>query len=101
MASLTIDWHDRPPGTCRGGAVTVGNFDGVHLGHASLVGALRDDARAVGGPAVALTFDPHPLELLRPGQRQPLLTTPEDRSGLLQQLGADQVLVLRSTPELL
>jgi riboflavin kinase/FMN adenylyltransferase len=101
MASLTIDWHDRPPGTCRGGAVTIGNFDGVHLGHASLVEALRAEARAVGGPAVALTFDPHPLELLRPGQKQPLLTTPEDRSRLLQELGADHVLVLRATTDLL
>ena len=66
MATLTIDWREMPPAAVRGGAVTIGNFDGVHRGHAALVGELRKRARAVPGPAVALTFDPHPQELLHP-----------------------------------
>jgi riboflavin kinase/FMN adenylyltransferase len=101
MADHTLDWTETPPASCRGGAVSIGNFDGVHRGHASLLTALRKEARAAGGPAVALTFDPHPLELLRPGQTLPVLTTPADRSRLLHELGADEVLILHTTPDLL
>jgi len=101
MAAYTIDWDATPPGDCRCGAVSIGNFDGVHRGHAALVAELRRQADALGGPAVALTFDPHPIELLRPTQAPPRLTTTEDRSRLLQKLGADRVLVLRATHELL
>jgi riboflavin kinase/FMN adenylyltransferase len=101
MADHTVDWAASPPACCRGGAVAIGNFDGVHRGHASLLATLRDQARAVDGPAVALTFDPHPLQLLRPGQAVQVLTTPADRSRLLHDLGADEVLILRTTPGLL
>jgi riboflavin kinase/FMN adenylyltransferase len=94
MATHTVGWREVPPAVCRGGAVAVGNFDGAHRGHAALLATLRQQARAVDGPAVALTFDPHPVELLRPGQAPPLLTTPEDRARLLHELGADHVLVL-------
>ena len=44
----------------RGGSVSVGNFDGVHLGHARIIDRLLHSARAKGGPAIAFTFDPHP-----------------------------------------
>ncbi len=101
MAGHTVDWRDSPPAEARGGALAVGNFDGAHRGHAALVAELRARARALGGPAVALTFDPHPLALLRPDQLQPFLTTLPDRVALLHDLGADQVVVLRTTPELL
>src|SRR5438046_10280203 len=101
MATHTI--HDRKAlgAECRGGAVTIGNFDGVHRGHQALLAELGRQAAAVGGPAVALTFDPHPLRLLRPEQFQPTLTTLADRTELLHRYGADQVVVLRTTPELL
>jgi riboflavin kinase/FMN adenylyltransferase len=101
MAAYTIDWDAAPPGDCRGGVVSIGNFDGVHRGHAALLAELRRQAHADSVPAVALTFEPHPLELLRPGQAPPLLTTPEDRSRLLQESGADRILVLRVTQEML
>ncbi len=101
MAVYTIDWQATPPGDCRGGAVSIGNFDGVHRGHAALLAELRRQADALGVPAVVLTFDPHPIELLRPGQAPPRLTTPEDRSQLLLASGVDQVLILRTTHELL
>jgi riboflavin kinase/FMN adenylyltransferase len=101
MASRDIDWRDSPPASCRNGAVAIGNFDGAHLGHAALVTELVRQARRVGGPSVALTFDPHPLTLLRPGQNPPLLTTPADRAAYLQDLGVDDVLTLRTTPSLL
>ena len=101
MAVHTIDWQATPPEDCRGGAVTIGNFDGVHRGHAALLAELRRQAEELRRPAVALTFEPHPAELLRPEQAPPRLSTPEDRDRLLQELGADHVLVLRVTPEML
>jgi riboflavin kinase/FMN adenylyltransferase len=101
MAILKLDHHDLPPAGCRGGAVAVGNFDGVHRGHGALLAELRRQAKAVNGPAVVLTFDPHPLQLLRPEQFMPVLTTVPDRAELLRQQGADEVLILRTTPELL
>jgi riboflavin kinase/FMN adenylyltransferase len=101
MATAAWTATDPPPPACRGGAVAVGNFDGVHRGHAALVADLRARAAAVGGPAVAVTFDPHPIALLAPDRLQPLLTTPADRAELLHRAGADHVLVLRTTPDLL
>jgi riboflavin kinase/FMN adenylyltransferase len=101
MSVYTIEWNATPPSECRGGAVSIGNFDGVHRGHAALLVELQKRANSLGGPAVALTFDPHPIELLRPDKAPPRLTTADDRLQLLQKLGAEQVLVLRTTPELL
>jgi riboflavin kinase/FMN adenylyltransferase len=101
MAVHTLNWDERAPAICRGGGLAIGNFDGVHLGHASLIARLREQAHALGGPAVALTFDPHPLQLLRPEHFQPVLTTLSDRAELLQAAGADHVLVLRTTWDLL
>jgi riboflavin kinase/FMN adenylyltransferase len=101
MSTIILTARDRPPEVSRHGAVTVGNFDGVHLGHAALIAQLRKTADQIGGPAVAVTFDPHPIALLAPERLQPLLTTPADRAELLQQAGADHVVILRTTPELL
>jgi riboflavin kinase / FMN adenylyltransferase len=101
MAMHIVDWREAPPGSCRGGAVAIGNFDGVHRGHASLMMTLRSQAQAVRGPAVALTFDPPPVALLRPSQTPLPLTTLPERTRLLQQLGADHVVVLRTDHDLL
>jgi riboflavin kinase / FMN adenylyltransferase len=101
MAIETIDWDRMPPGHCRGGAVAVGNFDGVHRGHAALVRELCAQARACKGPAVVVTFDPHPLQLLRPAQFQPLITTAAGRAALLISDGADHVVVMRITAKML
>jgi riboflavin kinase/FMN adenylyltransferase len=101
MASHVIEWQELPPASCRSGAVAIGNFDGAHLGHAALITELAHQAKQVGGPAVALTFDPHPLTLLRPGQIPPVLTTPADRATCLHDLGADEVLTLKTTEALL
>jgi riboflavin kinase/FMN adenylyltransferase len=101
MAIFTINWDETPPALCRQGALAIGNLDGVHRGHVALVTELRQRARALGGPAVALTFDPPPLRLLRPDQCQPPLSTIADRADLLQAHGADHVVVLRTTANLL
>jgi riboflavin kinase/FMN adenylyltransferase len=101
MPTFSLNVDDAPPAVCRGGAVAAGNFDGVHRGHSALVARLRAMADEVGGPAVAVTFDPHPIALLAPEKLKPPLTTPADRADLLQTAGADHVVILRTTRELL
>lgn len=89
-------WHeplDRRGRPARGSAVAVGNFDGVHLGHAALAARLRAAADRLGVPAVALTFDPHPASLVRPGAPPAPLTTPARRAELLLAAGLDAVVV--------
>ncbi len=77
---------------CRGGALSIGNFDGVHLGHARIVGRLIEQARLVGGPAVVFTFNPHPAAVLRPDAVPPPLTWIDRKAGLLAELGVDAVI---------
>jgi len=80
--------------------VTVGMFDGVHRGHRALLDRVAAEAAARGVPAAAVTFDRHPLAVLRPGSEPPLLTTLDRRVELLGQAGMDLVLVLEFTEEL-
>jgi riboflavin kinase/FMN adenylyltransferase len=84
----------------RGGAVTVGNFDGVHRGHARIIERLCERAREAAGPAVVFTFDPHPVRLLRPESAPPPLTWTDRKAALLAELGVD-VLVSYPTDEAL
>lgn len=89
------------PNAARGGAVTIGNFDGVHRGHARIARQLVAAARAVGGPAIVFTFDPHPAQLLRPHAQPARLTTLARRAELLAELGVDSLVVCTTTTELL
>ncbi|MFM1904270.1 MAG: hypothetical protein RLZZ440_2170 [Planctomycetota bacterium] len=73
--------------------MAVGNFDGVHLGHAAISRRLRQAADLAGVPAVALSFDPHPAAIVRPASAPVPLTTPARRAELLLALGLDAVLV--------
>ncbi|MFC3688369.1 bifunctional riboflavin kinase/FAD synthetase [Aquipuribacter hungaricus] len=73
--------------------VTVGNFDGVHRGHAAVLGQVTDLARERGARALAITFEPHPLHVLRPDIAPPLVTGPDQRVELLAETGLDGLLV--------
>lgn len=75
----------------RGGVVSIGNFDGVHRGHRAIAATLVARAREVGRPAVVLTFDPHPIRLLRPESEPPSLSTLERKTELLGSVGVDLV----------
>ncbi len=89
----------RPPA---GGVVlTIGNFDGMHLGHRRLIETARGQAREKQLPVVALTFEPHPLTIVAPERTPALLTTPAEKLQLLEECGVDTTIVLRSTRELL
>jgi len=76
----------------RHGAVSVGNFDGVHQGHARIAGRLVRRARQAGGPAVVFTMDPHPARVLRPDDAPPPLTWIDRKAELLAELGVDAVI---------
>jgi riboflavin kinase / FMN adenylyltransferase len=80
--------------------VTPGNFDGVHLGHRAILKAAIDRARAAGGTAFALTYDPLPAKLLVPDRAPRLILVPEDKLELLRLSGLDGVIVVNFTREL-
>jgi len=90
-----------PPGIAaplplpNGSTVTVGSFDGVHLGHQAVLHEIGRRARAAGRAAVLVTFDPHPLEVVNPGAAPPLLTTGAERLEIMVQSPLDYVLLLR------
>ena len=79
--------------------VVIGNFDGVHLGHQRVVSRARSIADERGLSVVAVTFDPHPMAVLRPEHAPTTLTSIEERATLLGEAGADAVLALPFTRE--
>src|SRR5262252_8341159 len=72
----------------------IGNFDGVHRGHRQILASVIAEARERNARAVALTFDPHPEQVLRPGKAPLLLTPMQERLRLLAGTGLDAVVVL-------
>lgn len=72
----------------------IGNFDGVHMGHREILLSVVEEARALGVRSVAITFDPHPEQFLRPSRAPKLLTPMDERVRLLAATGIDAVLVL-------
>ena len=81
--------------------VSIGNFDGVHLGHAHVLREARDTAARLGvDTVVAVTFDPHPMSVLRPEHAPPTLTSIETRARLLDGAGVDAVLVVEFTRDI-
>ena len=78
-----------------GSTVTVGSFDGVHLGHQAVLREIARRAAAAGRASVLVTFEPHPLEVVNPQAAPPLLTTGVERREILAQLPLDYVLFLR------
>jgi riboflavin kinase / FMN adenylyltransferase len=87
------------PGDWGPSAVTIGVFDGVHLGHQRIVARAAEVAATDRLPLVVVTFDPHPSEVVRPGSHPPLLCTLRRRVQLLGELGAGAVCVLAFTLE--
>jgi riboflavin kinase/FMN adenylyltransferase len=83
-----------PDDALRGAVVAIGNFDGVHRGHRAVIGAALDQARALGRPAAALTFEPHPRAYFNPGEPLFRLTDEAVKLRLLASTGLDGAIVL-------
>ncbi len=95
---------DRPgaplPRDERGAVVTVGTFDGVHLGHRAVLDEITSRAERTGRRSVLVTFHPHPLRIVRPEAAPPLLTVPAEKKEILAESGVDYAVFLSFTPEL-
>ena len=102
-AAQAVGSAPAPPGgsaPAPGGPVlTVGNFDGLHVGHRSILATVIDRARALDGPAAVYTFEPHPRRVLHPVGAPRLLTTLEQKLELLEEAGIDLVIVEPFTQE--
>jgi riboflavin kinase/FMN adenylyltransferase len=86
--------NDEPP---RGAVLSIGNFDGIHLGHQAVLTHVVDRAHSLGAPALAMTFDPHPIKLLRPADAPRLVTTLEQRLRLIARTGIETCLLVPFT----
>src|SRR5229473_6755773 len=80
--------------------LTLGVFDGLHLGHQLIMRTVVERARAIGAVPTVVTFDPHPRAVLHPETAPPLLQTFEQKMDGIARLGIDQTVVLDFTPEL-
>jgi riboflavin kinase / FMN adenylyltransferase len=105
MATMQRHTFRKAPGADRGpgsapvpAVVTIGNFDGVHLGHQALIRRVVEDARVLGAPSALITFHPHPQAVLRSHQ-VPILTSLRLRLRLFEELGLDEACVIAFTPE--
>jgi riboflavin kinase/FMN adenylyltransferase len=92
LAELPADF-----GPC---AITIGNFDGVHNGHRQIMGRVVRIAGEHGWKSAVMTFDPHPTKLVAPARAPRLLTTPQQRARLIEELGIDEILILPFTAEI-
>lgn len=93
-------WDEAAASGIRGGAVTVGNFDGVHMGHEQVLEETRGHAQAHQGPTIVVTFEPHPRAVLFPDEAPRRLCHLQERLRLLEAAGVDAVLLLEFNREL-
>ena len=89
------------PAALREGVLCIGNFDGVHLGHAQMLATGRQLAAAQGRPFIIMTFEPHPLTVLKPQSPRPPLTTLAQRLERLENFSPAAILLLTPTPAFL
>ena len=101
MSGTSVRWG-YPPGIPDGRetVVTVGTFDGVHRGHWAVLQEIRARAAATGRRSVLVTFDPHPLRIVRPEHAPELLTTPTEKKEILAESGLDYAVFISFTPSL-
>lgn len=98
---MEIFWDLKEIHTDKRAALTVGTFDGVHLGHQAILTRLEETSKATGGAATLVTFEPHPQLILQKPDRPPirLLTTINEKIAILKALGLDRLVILNFTEE--
>lgn len=89
-----VTWPGGPTGLERGACVTIGNFDGVHIGHQRLIARVRDRAAGLDLASVAVTFEPHPVRFFTGQKTPPFITSYEQRAELIADLGIEYLLCL-------
>lgn len=97
---VRLDGLDAVPQALKGGLVAIGNFDGVHRGHQSVLAALKARARALGVPAIMLTFEPHPRDVFAPEPFMFRLTEGASKARLVEALGLDGLVIMPFTRDL-
>jgi riboflavin kinase/FMN adenylyltransferase len=90
-----IEFCDLPKFSFTDSFITIGNFDGVHLGHQAIIKKMVSEARSLGSPIIVITFFPNPIDYFHPDIESYYLTTPEEKRALLLDLGVDEVLTLK------
>ncbi len=79
--------------------ITIGNFDGVHIGHQALFHEVIEKANAIGGTSIAMTFEPHPIRVLKENNHPPLITLYEQKVELIERSGIDVLICVPFTRE--
>jgi riboflavin kinase/FMN adenylyltransferase len=79
--------------------LTIGNYDGIHLGHQKILTMVLNTAREIDGTSMVMSFDPHPVKVLAPERNMKLLTTPEEKARLLAAMGIDVLLCVKFDKE--
>jgi riboflavin kinase/FMN adenylyltransferase len=97
---MIAHYPDDPPPRWHNPVLALGNFDGLHRGHAKIIDRVRRRAGERGGTPAAMTFDPHPPRVLRPDKAPPLLMTTDQRLEALGRAGMQGVAVVRFTHEM-
>ncbi len=88
------------PADCASPILTIGSFDGLHLGHQQVLRAIVAKKQITGGTAIVLTFDPHPQKIVSRADAPPLLQTSEQQEACLRDFGIDYLVKMPFTPEL-
>ena len=81
----------------RNAVVTIGTFDGVHLGHQKIISVLVQEAKAIDGESIIITFDPHPRKIIKPANDLQLINTLEEKIELLQKKELDHLVIISFT----
>ncbi len=94
-----IDQQENITKPFKNAVITIGNFDGVHRGHRALFQKVIEKARAIGGTAIAMTFEPHPIRVLKNNGQPPLITLYEQKVELVEKIGVEVMICIHFTPE--
>jgi riboflavin kinase/FMN adenylyltransferase len=95
--AMKVSRGGKRPRGIRSPVLTLGNFDGVHLGHQRILKRLVERARALGRPSAVYTFDPHPLKVVAPHRSPPLIISREEKTRLIEGHGVDCLVFARFT----